>query len=203
MVSFIANFKKKATEAGKGFFDNIVSAIQELPEKMAEIGGQIVSGIWKGISGGWDWLVSQVKSLAISLFKGAKDALDIHSPSKKFQWIGEMCVAGMDIPLADYNPYETLQESMDAGVLKPGMFRGIGSYTGQISEGIRNTADSIRNRAYGMSGGQIGAFDYSQMGEAMENAMNGVGVYLEGRPVGRVIAPYVDGAMGRIRERRT
>lgn len=203
VVSFIANFKKKATEAGKGFFDNIVSAIQELPEKMAEIGGQIVSGIWKGISGGWDWLVSQVKSLAISLFKGAKDALDIHSPSKKFQWIGEMCVAGMDIPLADYNPYETLQESMDAGVLKPGMFRGIGSYTGQISEGIRNTADSIRNRAYGMSGGQIGAFDYSQMGEAMENAMNGVGVYLEGRPVGRVIAPYVDGAMGRIRERRT
>ncbi len=203
VASFIVKFKKKATDAGQGFFDNIVSAIEELPEKMAEIGGQIVSGIWKGISGGWDWLVSQVKSLATSLFKGAKDALDIHSPSKKFQWIGEMCVAGMDIPLADYNPYETLQESMDAGVLKPGMFRGIGGYTGQISEGIRNTADSIRNRAYGMSGGQAEAFDYGQMGEAMENAMHGVGVYLEGRPVGRIVAPYVDETMGRIRERRT
>lgn len=202
-ASFIVKFKKKATDAGQGFFDNIVSAIEELPEKMAEIGGQIVSGIWKGISGGWDWLVSQVKSLATSLFKGAKDALDIHSPSKKFQWLGEMCVAGMDIPLADYNPYETLQESMDAGALKPGMFRGIGGYTWQISEGIRNTADSIRNRTYGMSGGQTEAFDYGQMGEAMENAMHGVGVYLEGRPVGRIVAPYVDETMGRIRERRT
>lgn len=203
VASFIVKFKEKATDAGQGFFDNIVSAIEELPEKMAEIGGQIVSGIWKGISGGWDWLVSQVKSLATSLFKGAKDALDINSPSKKFQWIGEMCVAGMDIPLADYNPYATLQESMDVGVLKPGMFRGIGGYTGQISEGIRNTADSIRNRTYGMSGGQTEAFDYGQMGEAMENAMHGVGVYLEGRPVGRIVAPYVDETMGRIRERRT
>lgn len=203
VASFIVKFKKKATDAGQGFFDNIVSAIEELPEKMAEIGGQIVSGIWKGISGGWDWLVSQVKSLATSLFKGAKDALDIHSPSKKFQWLGEMCVAGMDIPLADYNPYETLQESMNAGVLKPGMFRGIGGYTGQISEGIRNTADSIRNRTYSMSSGQAEAFDYGQMGEAMENAMHGVGVYLEGRLVGRIVAPYVDETMGRIKERRT
>lgn len=202
-ASFIVKFKEKATDAGKGFFDNIVSAIEELPEKMAEIGGQIVSGIWNGISSGWSNLVTNVKGLANSLFKGAKDALDIHSPSKKFQWIGEMCVAGMDIPLADYNPYETLQESMDAGVLKPGMFRGIGGYTGQISEGIRNTADSIRNRAYGMSGGQTEAFDYGQMGEAMRNAIDGMPMVMDGKKVGKVVAPYVDGAMGIIRERRT
>lgn len=203
VASFIVNFKKKATDAGKGFFDNIVAAIKDLPGKMAEIGGQIVSGIWKGISGGRDWLVSQVKNLANSLFQGAKDALDIHSPSKKFQWLGEMCVAGIDMPLADYNPYETLQESMDAGVIKPGMFRGTGSYAGQISEGIINTADSVRNRAYGMSGGQTEAFDYGQMGVEMRNAINGMAVNMDSKPVGKLVAPTVNNEIGRINTRRT
>lgn len=203
VVSFIVNFKKKATDAGKGFFDNIVAAIKDLPAKMAEIGGQIVSGIWKGISGGWDWLVTEVKNLATSLFKGAKDALDIHSPSKKFQWLGEMCVAGIDMPLADYNPYETLQESMDAGVIKPGMFRGIGSYTGQISEGIRNTADSVRNRAYGMSSGQTEAFDYDRMGTEMRNAIDGMAVNMDSKPVGKLVASTVNNEIGRINTRRT
>lgn len=203
VASFIVNFKKKATDAGKGFFDNIVAAIKDLPGKMAEIGGQIVSGIWKGISGGWDWLVSQVKNLANSLFQGAKDALDIHSPSKKFQWLGEMCVAGIDMPLADYNPYETLQESMDVGVIKPGVFRGTGSYAGQISEGIINTADSVRNRAYGMSGGQTEAFDYGQMGVEMRNAINGMAVNMDSKPVGKLVAPTVNNEIGRINTRRT
>lgn len=203
VASFIVKFKKKATDAGEGFFDNIVDAITDLPEKMAEIGGQIVSGIWKGISGGWDWLVGQVKNLATSLFKGAKDALDIHSPSKKFQWLGEMCVAGIDMPLADYNPYETLQESMDAGVLKPELFRGAGSYTGQISEGIMNTADSVRNRAYGMSSGQTEAFDYDRMGVEMRNAIDGMAVNMDSKPVGKLVAPTVNNEIGRINTRRT
>ena len=69
-------------------------------------------------------MTGQVKNLANSLFQGAKDALEIHSPSKKFKWLGEMCVEGMDAPLADYNPYETLKDSMDAGVIRPELFAG-------------------------------------------------------------------------------
>lgn len=75
------------------------------------IGKNIIDGIWSGISGGWDWLVGQVKALANSLFQGAKDALDIHSPSRKFRWVGEMCVAGIDEPLEKYNPYDTVAKS--------------------------------------------------------------------------------------------
>ncbi len=30
----------------------------------------------------------------------------------------------MDAPLADYNPYETLKDSMDAGVIRPELFAG-------------------------------------------------------------------------------
>ncbi len=74
--------RERASDAGKGFFDNIVAALKDLPSRMSEIGKHIVDGIWTGISGGWDWLTGQVKNLANSLFQGAKDALEIHSPSK-------------------------------------------------------------------------------------------------------------------------
>ena len=140
-LNFVADMKRKATEAGKGFYNNIVSALSSLPEKMKEIGSNIVSGIWKGISDGWDWLTSKVKSLARSLYEAAKDALGIHSPSKKFQYIGEMCVEGMDEPLRKYNPYGTLKASLAAG--SAGFMRGLdGGFT---ASGTVNNYSSTYN----------------------------------------------------------
>lgn len=68
----------------------------ELVSGFAEIGSAIVDGIWSGISAGWSWLVGKVKELAKSLFGAAKDELDVNSPSKKFEWLAKMCVAGWD-----------------------------------------------------------------------------------------------------------
>lgn len=82
--TFITDMKNKATEAGKGFFDKLVTEVSKLPEKMLEIGGDIVDGIWKGIKGGWDWLTEKVSNLANDLFEAAKEALGINSPSKVF-----------------------------------------------------------------------------------------------------------------------
>lgn len=94
----------------------IVNKFIELRKKFLEVGSNIISGIWEGLSEGWDWLVDKVGSLASGLFDAAKDALDIHSPSRKFKWLGEMCIAGMDEPLEEYNPYDTLQNSMQANI---------------------------------------------------------------------------------------
>ncbi len=56
ILSFAAKMRERASDAGKGFFDNIVAALKDLPSRMSEIGKHIVDGIWTGISGGWDWL---------------------------------------------------------------------------------------------------------------------------------------------------
>lgn len=74
----------------------IVNAFSSLPRKMLSIGENIISGIWSGISSGWSWLVGKVRDLAGSLFDSAKEALGINSPSKKFKWLAQMCVAGWD-----------------------------------------------------------------------------------------------------------
>lgn len=83
---------------------------------MKEIGSNIVDGIWSGISSGWDWLMDKVSNLANSLFQGACDALDIHSPSRKFKWIGEMCVAGFDEGTEDLMNADTLSRNINASM---------------------------------------------------------------------------------------
>ena len=200
ILSFAAKMRERASDAGKGFFDNIVAALKDLPSRMSEIGKHIVDGIWTGISGGWDWLTGQVKKLADSLFQGAKDALEIHSPSKKFKWLGVMCVEGMDAPLADYNPYETLQESMDAGVIRPELFAG--AAVTQPGDAVRNTAGALTggSAASTVSGENI---DYEQMGAVFRRSVDGMTVSMDGRPVGKVIAPYVNDEIGKINGRRT
>lgn len=201
VLTFISDMKTKATEAGKGFFDNITTALSSLPEKMMEIGSNIVSGIWKGISAGWDWLITSVKNLATSLFKGAQDALDIHSPSRKFKWLGEMCVEGLDEPLEDYNPYDTLKKSMNPGVITPALAVG-GHGISTVAAGVRNTADNIKT-ATSQARESGWTFDYERLGEIIVDGLSGVSVMMEAKPVGRLVAPYVNDEIGRISERRT
>lgn len=172
VMQFKENLVKKAMEAGKGFVDKITEGLKGLPDQMRTIGKNIVDGIWKGISGGWKWLVDQVKDLANSLFQGAKDALDIHSPSKKFKWIGEMCVAGIDEPLEDYNPYDTLNKSM------------------KMNAGIMTI-----NHKYSASGiGSATRTDYTGMADAFVYALGraGLTVKINNRDFGRVIREVVN-----------
>lgn len=172
VMQFKENLVKKAMEAGKGFVDKITEGLKGLPDQMRTIGKNIVDGIWKGINGGWKWLVDQVKGLANSLFQGAKDALDIHSPSKKFKWIGEMCVAGIDEPLEDYNPYDTLNKSM------------------KMNAGIMTI-----NHKYSASGiGSATRTDYTGMADAFVYALGraGLTVKINNRDFGRVIREVVN-----------
>ena len=61
----------------------------------ASIGRNIVTGIGNGIAGLWEGLVNDVQNSVNRLWNSAKNALGISSPSKKFKYIGEMSVEGM------------------------------------------------------------------------------------------------------------
>ena len=62
----------------------------------ASIGGNIVQGVWNGIKSLWHSLVEAVTNMVSELWSSAKNALGIASPSKKFKYIGEMSVEGME-----------------------------------------------------------------------------------------------------------
>lgn len=114
VTTFVTDFGNKAREAGEEFFDRITGALSDLPDKMVEIGGNIISGIWDGISAGWDWLVGKVREVAGSLLGAAEEELDINSPSRKFKWIGEMCTAGWDEGTEDLMNPKTMTRNIKA-----------------------------------------------------------------------------------------
>ena len=111
VVNWGTQLAAKGTEAAKGLYNAVVNGVRSLPSKMAEIGSNIVSGIWNGISSGWDWLTGEVKSLAKSLLDGAKDALGIHSPSRLFRdLVGKMIPQGIGVGITAEMP--TLQSDL-------------------------------------------------------------------------------------------
>ena len=111
VVNWGIQLAAKGTAAAKGLYDAVVNGVSSLPSKMAEIGSNIVSGIWNGISSGWDWLTGKVKSLATSLLDGAKDALGIHSPSRLFRdLVGKMIPQGIGVGITAEMP--TLQSDL-------------------------------------------------------------------------------------------
>lgn len=129
----------KGAAAAKGLFDAVVNGVSSLPGKMAEIGSNIVSGIWNGISSGWSWLKDKVSSLASSLLQGAKDALGIKSPSRLFRdLVGKMIPQGIGVGIDEELP--TLQDDLQKGL--QGMTAKVAAEVNPVAA-VKNTAKVI------------------------------------------------------------
>lgn len=101
VASFGVDLANKGREAGTKLFNGIVDTVKELPSKFLSIGGDIISGLWRGISGAISGLYNNIKSSLSGLVSKAKEALGIHSPSKVFadeigKWIPEGIAVGID-----------------------------------------------------------------------------------------------------------
>lgn len=88
IAQMIPTLLAMAGELVLGLFNSFIHA------DWASIGANIVQGIQNGISGLWNSLVQSVQEAVTRLWESAKAALGIHSPSKKFAYIGEMSVEG-------------------------------------------------------------------------------------------------------------
>lgn len=90
IVSFIKSIPSKI----KSVATSIKNKFTNLPNDLKNIGKSIMKGLWNGISGLKDWVISKVKGLGKSILKGLKGVLGIHSPSKEFALIGKFSVLG-------------------------------------------------------------------------------------------------------------
>lgn len=82
VVSFGKDMISKAKEAASNTVNGIIDFFKGLPGKMLEIGKNVVSGIWDGISGAADWLWNQISGFCSGIVDGIKDFFGIHSPSR-------------------------------------------------------------------------------------------------------------------------
>lgn len=182
IVFRLAGFLIDALVQWKNLGNNFLDALKTSFSKVdwMSLGKNIIDGIWYGLKDGWNWLVGKVEDLAADLFGAAKGELEVNSPSRKFKWLSEMCIAGLDEPLEDYNPYDTLQNSMKAN-----------------TAGLQAT---FARTVLATAGGP--AIDYAMMGDELKGAISGAAVYLNGEKVGELITPTVNNELADYTDRR-
>lgn len=141
VISWGSELAQKGAAAASQLFNAIVNGLSSLPSKMSEIGSNIVSGIWNGISSGWSWLTNKVSSLARSLLDAAKKALDINSPSGEFEdEVGRWIMPGVSKGLDKSMPATLKDMRAKAGELVSAMRAEMSASVGQISVGASHAA---------------------------------------------------------------
>ena len=96
VIQFGKDMVDRGTTAAKDLVSGIVSIVTELPAKMLEIGGNIVKGLWEGITSMGSWLKDKIMGFASSIMDGFKSAFGINSPSREMRdRIGQFLPSGL------------------------------------------------------------------------------------------------------------
>ncbi len=74
---------------------NKVEAIKEHKDKMEDAGHNLIDGLKEGLENRMHSALDTVRNIAGQIADAARDAFDIHSPSRVFAEIGEMVTAGL------------------------------------------------------------------------------------------------------------
>ena len=114
--SFVLDIGNKAREGGENFFNNIVNTIREIPNNIANIGRDIVEGLWNGIQNAGTWIKNKVANFAQGILTGMKNALGIHSPSTLFRdEVGKFIALGVGEGFSDNikSVYKKMKSSVD------------------------------------------------------------------------------------------
>lgn len=118
----------------RGFKDGVSNFI--------DIGGNLVKGLWQGISGKVDWVIGKIKGFGNSILKGIKEFFGIHSPSTEFAWIGRMNMEGMVIGMKDME--EDVQSTFDSMFdLSPSLY---GSTSTNLSSNVNIVVNNTMNQ---------------------------------------------------------
>lgn len=177
IINFKNDMTQKAKETAENFVKNLVNGIKELPDKFKESAHNVVEGFINGIKEKIQSAKDTIKDFADGIFSGFNKNLDIHSPSKKFEWSAEMCLAGFEKPFEGYNPYSAL------------------------TDGAKATANSLKASIVGAVGNPAG-LDMSGIGGIVKNALQGMAVMIDGRTAGMLLAEPVNNALGTFGTRR-
>ncbi|MBZ9608629.1 phage tail tape measure protein [Clostridium estertheticum] len=115
VAQFAINLRSKAREAGSNMVSGIMNVVTSLPGKMADIGANIVKGVWNGIAGSIGWIGNKISEFCSGVVAGFKKGMDIHSPSKIMRdIIGKNIVKGIGVGIDVETP--NLQKDIDSNL---------------------------------------------------------------------------------------
>lgn len=93
-ASWVSDMAAKAASAASDFGSNLVNGLLSIPDKVVEIGGQIINGLVNGIKNGAQNVVNAIGDVIGGAVDFAKNILGIASPSKVFASFGDYTMIG-------------------------------------------------------------------------------------------------------------
>lgn len=117
------------------------------PSNLARIGGDLVKGLWNGISDLTGWVVGKIKGFGDSILGGIKSFFGIHSPSTVFADIGRNLDRGLANGIDDNAGLidKSISKMADSAI------SGMGAVSGSLSAGFNanvTTAQSVQAGDY-------------------------------------------------------
>ena len=160
VITWGSNLVSTGTKAASDLANAIINGVSSIPSRMLEIGRNIVDGLAGGISAAWSGLADMVGGLVGGFVAGIKGALGIHSPSRVFKYIGEMCVAGFEEGSEDLMNLDEIGANVSAswGTMSANMSGGMSRNTTFNFYDTQTSPDAIMRKAentfqFGLAGG--------------------------------------------------
>ena len=152
ILSWFGTTWEDALNNVKDFFtniwNNIVDFFSGLPGRMADIGYNIVTGIWNGISGAAGWLWNQISGFCSNIVNGIKSFFGINSPSKLMEdAVGKWLPPGIAVGFEDAMPKAMREIDASMGDITTAIPQALG-YGG-------NTTNDSHNMTYTFGPGSI------------------------------------------------
>lgn len=137
----------KAREAGQELLNKLIEKVKEIPDKIKSIGGDIVAGLWNGISDKVQWLKNQISGFVGDVTSWLKDKFEIGSPSKLMaREIGKWLPEGIAVGIND-NAKSVLSAMNDLAVNTLGSARA-GLQTATNNLGSSPVSGGVVNNFY-------------------------------------------------------
>ena len=160
VITWGSNLVSTGTKAAGDLANAIINGVSSIPSRMLEIGQNIVDGLAGGISAAWSGLANMVGGLVGGFIDGIKGTLGIHSPSRVFKYIGEMCVAGFEEGTEDLMNLDNISSNISAswGTMSANMSGGMSRNTTFNFYDTQTSPDAIMRKAentfqFGLAGG--------------------------------------------------
>ena len=175
LIEGISSMMSDLGTGAKAVYNKIKDTLKDLPDAMKTIGGNIMKGLWSGVSGLKDWVIEKVKGMGKSILNGLKSALGIKSPSRVFkEQVGKNIALGIGVGFTE--------EMKDV--------------TKEMQDALPTLDVDEPNFDFGGSIKGVGAtLGYADMVKAFKEALSDVYVELDDQKVGKFVTKVVTKAI--------
>lgn len=173
MVSAISGPMNKLVTLAGTIWSKFKEAIVKAFDGIKDVGKNVIEGLKEGILGGVSKVTDAAKSVANNVLTGVKNLFGIHSPSKEFAWIGEMCDEGLAEGLEGMS--DTVADAK-AGI-RAEMAEGMDFNTSITASGVMN-GQLAASTASGLAESEMAG----AVANAVYNALNNLTIRAEMNP---------------------